>query len=130
MSPSLDGTLPESVISQENISPLTFYIFAFFLDIYSLSSSIINACTIILALTYLSIKVEGRYIFIKSKTFCEMYVGLLLFCEICVGLLLFCEICVGLQFHRQSFCCDMTDCIAVPPERTAYKKSIKTLKKS
>ena len=36
MSPSLDGTLPESVISQENNSPLTLYIefhnFEVFLD--------------------------------------------------------------------------------------------------
>ena len=39
MSPSLDGTLPESVISQENKSPLTLYIefhnFFIFLDINS-----------------------------------------------------------------------------------------------
>ena len=39
MSPSLDGTMPESVISQENNSPLTLYIefhnFNFFLDIKS-----------------------------------------------------------------------------------------------
>ena len=39
MSPSLDGTMPESVISQENNSPLTLYIefhnFYFFLDINS-----------------------------------------------------------------------------------------------
>ena len=40
MPPSLDGPLPESVISQENNSPLTLYIdshnFKFFLDIRSL----------------------------------------------------------------------------------------------
>ena len=39
MSPSLDGTLPEYVISQEDNSPLTLYIhfhnFSFFLDIIS-----------------------------------------------------------------------------------------------
>ena len=39
MSPSLDGTMPESVISQENNSPLTLYIefhnVYFFLDINS-----------------------------------------------------------------------------------------------
>ena len=39
MSPSLDGTLPESVISQENNTPLTLYIefhnFFVFLDINS-----------------------------------------------------------------------------------------------
>ena len=39
MSPSLDGTMPESVISQENNSPLTLYIefhnFYIFLDINS-----------------------------------------------------------------------------------------------
>ena len=37
MSPSLDGTLPESVIPQDNNSPLTLYIdfhnFQFFLNI-------------------------------------------------------------------------------------------------
>ena len=35
MSPSLDGTLPEYVISQEDNSPLTLYIDFFFLDINS-----------------------------------------------------------------------------------------------
>ena len=42
MSPSLDGTLPEYVISQEDNSPLTLNI-------------------------PISIKEEGRYIFMKSK---------------------------------------------------------------
>ena len=71
MSPSLHGTLPEYVTSQEDNSPLTLYIdfhnFSFFLDISFWSSSFINACTFISALTYLSIKEEGRYIFMKSK---------------------------------------------------------------
>ena len=50
MSPSLDGTLSEYVISQEDNSPLTLYIdfhnLYFFLDINSPfdSSSFINAC--------------------------------------------------------------------------------------
>ena len=78
MSPSLDGTLPEYVISQENNSPLTLYIDfqkvfqkRIFLDINSpfdqVHSYIVNACTFISAPTYLSIKEEGRYIFMKSK---------------------------------------------------------------
>ena len=66
MSPSLDGTLPEYVISQEDNSPLTLYIdfhfFSFFLGYQQSfwSSSFINACTFISALTYLSIKEEGK----------------------------------------------------------------------
>ena len=39
MSPSLDGTLPESMIPEENYTPLTLYIdfhnFKYFLDINS-----------------------------------------------------------------------------------------------
>ena len=76
MLPSMDGTLPEYVISLEDNSPLTLYIdfhnffFLFFLDIKSFwSSSFITACTFISALTYLSIEEEGRYIFMKSKIF-------------------------------------------------------------
>ena len=53
MSPSLDGAMPESVISQGNNSPLTLYIefhhFYFFLDINSpADDQVQSACTIIL----------------------------------------------------------------------------------
>ena len=70
------------------------------------SSSIINACTIILALTYLSIKVEGRYIFMNSKSFVKFVYSSI----------------------RQLYCCDITDISTVPPERAAHKKLTKTLK--
>ena len=70
MPPSLDRTLPESVISQENNSPLTFYIdfqiFSFFLDINSLvrlMSSITNACSI--GLTYINISIGLTFITLK-----------------------------------------------------------------
>ena len=112
MSPSLDGTLPESVISQENNSPLTLYIelhnFLSFLGYQwsSSSGSIINACTIILALTYLSIKVEGRHVFMKSTNFVNFVYS----------------------SNWQLYCCDITDISTVPPERAAYKKLTKTLK--
>ena len=74
MSPSLDGTLPEYVISQEDNSPLTLYIdfqVLIFLGYHwsIWSSSFINACTFISSLTYLSIKEEGRIIFMKSIFF-------------------------------------------------------------
>ena len=51
MSPSLDGTLPEYVISQEDNSPLTLYIdfhnFLFFLDINSPFDKFIQKCMLI-----------------------------------------------------------------------------------
>ena len=76
-SPSLDGTLPEYVISQEDNYPLTLYIdfqIFWFLGYQQSfwSSSFINACTFISALTYLHvncIKEEGRYFFMKSNIF-------------------------------------------------------------
>ena len=76
MSPSLDGTLPEYVISQEDISPLTLYIdfqnYSFFLDISSPFDQVdkfIHKCMHI----HLSPNIyrptleEGRYIFMKSN---------------------------------------------------------------
>ena len=80
MSPSLDGTLPEYVISQEDNSPLTLYIdfhnFFYFswISIVLWSSSFINACTFISSLTYLSIRKEGRFIFMKSNIFLQICV--------------------------------------------------------
>ena len=74
MSPSLGGTLPEYVISQEDNSPLTLYIdfhFFFFFSWISIVLLIkfIHKCMHI----HLSpnipkyIKEEGTYIFMKSK---------------------------------------------------------------
>ena len=74
--------LCQNVISQEDNSSSTLYIdfeiFKKFLEYkYSFwSSSFINACTFISDLTYLSIKEEGRYIFMKSKKCKVMYVAL------------------------------------------------------
>ena len=115
MSPSLDGTVPESVISQENNSPLTLNIrisiFFFLLLRYewsSSSSSIINACTIILALTYLSIKVEGRCIFMKSENFVKFVYSSI----------------------RQLYCCDITYISTVPPERAGIHEINQNFEKS
>ena len=94
MSPSLDGTMPESVISQEYNSPLTLYIefhnLYCFLDINSPVDQVQSyACTIILVLTYLStcIKVVGRCIFMKSENFVIFVYSSI----------------------RQLYCCDITD---------------------
>ena len=74
------------------------------------SSSFINACTSISALTglhvHVSIKEEGRYIFMKSKKkFKFVYSSI-----------------------RQLYCCDITDIRRVPPERATYTKLMKPLK--
>ena len=67
------------------------------------SSSIIDACTIILALTYLSITGE------ESCIFHEKYIGL--------------QFIFVYSFIRQLYWrCDIRDCSRVPPERAAYKK--------
>ena len=70
------------------------------------SSSFITACTFISALTYLSIKEEGRYIFMKSK-FKKKFVY---------------------SSIRQLYCCDITDIKRVPPETATYTKLMKPLK--
>ena len=112
MSPSLDGILPEYVISQEDNSPLTLYIdfHNFFICRgyqYSFwSNSIINACTIISDLTYLSIKEEGRCIFMKSEIFYKFVYSSI----------------------RQLYCYDITDIGRVPPERATYTKLMTPLK--
>ena len=112
MSPSLDVILPGFVISQEDNSPLTLYIdfhnFQFFLDInrsFS-SSSIINACTIISDLTYLSIKEEGRCIFMKSEILYKFVYSSI----------------------RSLYCYDITDIGRVSPERATYTKLVTPLK--
>ena len=55
---------------------------------------------------YLSIKVEGRCIFMKSENFMKF-----LYSSI-----------------RKLYCCDITVISTVPPERAAYKKWTRTLK--
>ena len=94
-------------ISQEDNSPLTLYIdfqnFLFFLDI---NSPFDQACTFISALTYLSIKEEGRYIFMKSKILYTFVYSSI----------------------RQLYCCDITDIRRVPPKRATYTKLMKPLK--
>ena len=84
MLPSLDGTLPEYVISEKDNCPLTLYIdfHDFFLLLFLgyqwsfWSSSFINACTFISALTYLSIKEEGRLHFHEKYNFVKICVQL------------------------------------------------------
>ena len=74
-SPSVDGTLPEYVISQEDNSPLTLYIdFHNFLKYFSWISIVllikfIHKCMHIHFSPNIPkyIKEEGRYIFMKSK---------------------------------------------------------------
>ena len=112
MSPSLDGTMPESVISQENNSPLTLYIeFHYFIFSWISKVQLINfnhKCmhNHLSHNMYLSIKVEGRCIFMKSK-----HVVKFVYSSI-----------------RQLYCCDFTNISTVPPERAAYKKLTRTLK--
>ena len=73
MSPSLNGTLPEYVISQEDNSPLTLYIDfqkkkKSWISIVLLIKFIHNCMHIHLSPNiYLSVKEEGGNIFMKSK---------------------------------------------------------------
>ena len=55
---------------------------------------------------YLSVKVEGRCIFMKNENFVK---------------------CVY-RFIRELYCCDITDISTVPLARAAYKKLNRTLK--
>ena len=114
MLPSLDETMPESVISQENNSPLTLYSIEFH-NCFSSWISIVQLIKfnhrifptfIYIFLTHLSIQVEGRCIFMKSKNFVKFVYSSI----------------------RQLYCCDITDISTVPPERVAYKKLTRTLK--
>ena len=97
--------MPESVISQENNSPLALYIefqkSYFFLDINSPGDQVqANTCTIAPNITHLSIKVEGRCILKKVKNLVKFVYSSI----------------------RQLYCCDITDISTVAPERAAYKK--------
>ena len=77
MSPSLDGTLPEYVISQEDNSPLTLYIdfsqFLIFLgNQYSFwSSSFIKAWTFITCPNIPKYKRRGKLLFSRKVQFCK-----------------------------------------------------------
>ena len=114
MSPSLDGGMTESVISQENNSQLTLYIEFHTQKI--LGISIVQLIKFnhkcmhnhLSPITYLhvSIKVVGRCIFMKSENFVKFVYSSI----------------------RQLYCCDITDISTVPPERAAYKKLTRNLK--
>ena len=72
MSPSLDGTRPEYMISQEDNSPLTLYIdfsnFQIFLDINSSFDPVHSEMHAHSSQPYkYLIKEEGIYIFMKSE---------------------------------------------------------------
>ena len=114
LSPSLDGTLPEYVISQEDNSPLTLYTYRF-THIFNFSwISIVllikfnHKCMHIhlRPITYLSIKEEGRCIFMKSEILLKIVYSSI----------------------RQLYCCDITVIRRVPPERATYTKLMKPLK--
>ena len=107
MSLSLDGTLPESVIPQENNSHwLCTYFFSSWISIVRSIKFNHKCMHNHLSPNVRKYKSRGNtYIFIKSQIF---------------------EICIRSSI-RQLYCCDITDCSRVPPERAAYKKFIKTL---
>ena len=110
MSPSLDGTMPESVISQENNSPLTLYIefhnFYVFLDINSPVDQVHHKCMHNHLIPNIP-KYKSR----GQMHFHEKYFFLFVYSSI-----------------RQLYCCDITDISTVPPERAAYKNLTRTLK--
>ena len=110
MSPSLDGTLPEYVISQEDNPPLTLYI------VFHLFFSFLDINTVVLLIKFIHKcmhihfspnipKKEGRYIFMRSKKKKLSTVPL-----------------------DSCNCCDITDIRRVAPERAAYTKLMKTFK--
>ena len=103
MSPSLDGTLPEYVTSQEDNSPLTLYI-----DFHNFSWI---SVVLLIKFTHKCMHIhlspeEGRYIFMKSKILYNFVYNSI----------------------RQLYCCDITDIRRVPPERATYTKLMKPLK--
>ena len=106
MSPSLDGTMPESVISQENNSLLTLYIEFQFFFFFLYFSWIYQVQLIKFNHKMHAQSVEGRCIFMKSENFVKYVYSSI----------------------RQLYCCDITDISTVPPERAAYNKLTRTLK--
>ena len=110
MSPSLDGTLPEYVISQviEDNSPLTLYID--FHNFFSSWISIVLFIKFIHKCMHIHLSPNkykrGRHIFLKSKILYKFVYSSI----------------------RQLYCCDITDIKRVPPERATYTKSMKSLK--
>ena len=113
MSPSLDGTMSEYVISQGNNSPLTLYIefhnVYFFLDINSPVDQVQSQIHAQSSYPYNIPKYtnRGKMHFHKKYPF--------------FFILLYSSI-------RQLYCCDITDISTVPSERAAYKKLTRTLK--
>ena len=115
MLPSLDRTLPQYVISQEDNSPLTLYVEIFtilnfsWISIVLLIQFIHKLCMHIhLSPNIPMYKEEGKYIFMKSKI---LYKKKIVYSSI-----------------RQLYCCDITDIRRVPPERATYTKLMKPLK--
>ena len=109
MSPSLDGTLPESVTVQENNSLLTLYIDFLFLFFFLNINTLINkfqSCTItLLALIYLSTRVEEKSIFMKSKVLWNL-----------------CTVTLESNCSANAVTSQIV-VLKVSPERSAYKKS-------
>ena len=104
--PSLDRTLPESVISQENNSP--------YIEFQTVKFSWISIVQLIkfnhkcmhnhLSSNIPKYKSGGKIHFHEKK---NVYSSI-----------------------RHLYCCDITEISTVPPERPAYKKLFQTLKKS
>ena len=111
MSPSLDGTLPEYVISQEDNSSLTLYIdFHFFssswISIVLLIKFIHKCMRIHLSPNIPKYKRRGKIHFHEKYFFLQFVYSSI----------------------RQLYCCDITDIIRLSPERATYTKLMKPLK--
>ena len=98
MSPSLDGTLPEYVISQEYNSPLTLYI-----DFQQQKNYWISV-VLLIKFIYKCMHIHLSHNIPKYKRRGKMH------------------------FHEQLYCCDITDIRRMPPERVTYTKLMKPLK--
>ena len=107
MSPSLDGTLPEYVISQEDNPPLTLYIDFSQISIHLLIKFIHKCTHIHLSPNIPKYKRRGNIHFHEKQN--------------CV------KICVYNSI-RQLYCRDITDIRRVPPKRATYTKLMKPLK--
>ena len=104
MSPSLDGTLPEYVISQEDNSPLTLYIdfFSSWISIVLLIKFIHKCMHIHLSPNIPKYKRRGKIHFHETK--------------------------IVYSSIRQLYCCDITYIRRVPPKRATYTNLMKPLK--
>ena len=115
MLPSLDGTMPESVMSQENNSPLTLYI-----EFHNFFSSWISIVQLIM-FNHKWMHNHLRPNIPKYKSREKMHYSWKV--KISWNFVKFVYSSI-----RQLYCCDITDIIPVPPERAAYKKLTRTLK--